>query len=54
VRAGVLLRGSTPVVPPTWGWRSLTYGAKIPALSFTVAIQGKAPLSITSEWSLPG
>jgi hypothetical protein len=53
VRAGVLLRGSTPVVPPTWGWRSLTYGVKIPALSFAVTIEAPAPLSITSEWILP-
>jgi Heparinase II/III-like protein/Heparinase II/III N-terminus len=54
VRAGVLLRGSAAQVSPTWGWRSPTYGVKLPALSFAVSMEGKPPLSMTSEWTLPG
>jgi hypothetical protein len=52
VRAGQLLLGSGPA-DPTWGWTSLVYGDKIPALAILVQVQGSLPLKITSEWSLP-
>lgn len=53
VRAGELLQGSGPI-SPTWGWRSPTYAIKQPALSFSVTAVDRAPLSLTSEWILPG
>jgi hypothetical protein len=52
VRAGELLYGPEPV-SPTWGWVSPTYGYKQPALSFSLTIRGRPPLSITSRWEFP-
>ena len=52
VRAGELLYGPGPV-SPTWGWVSPTYGYKRPALSFSLTIRGRPPLSITSRWEFP-
>jgi hypothetical protein len=56
-RGGELL-SSLPALPldaaaPTLGWRSPTYGVKIPALSFAVTVEGSVPLTLTSEWALP-
>lgn len=52
-RAGELLYGPGPV-SPTRGWVSPTFGYKQPALSFSLTVQGYAPLSITSLWEFPG
>jgi hypothetical protein len=51
-RAGVLLsgRGTTS---PTWGWVSPTYGVKMPAISFSMTLEGQLPLILTSEWRFP-
>jgi len=52
VRAGELMHGegSTDQI---LGWRSPTYGIKLPALSFTVNVHGPLPITITSTWTLP-
>lgn len=51
-RAGELLSGIGPVLP-VWGWASLNYAHKIPALSFAVRVQDSLPITLTSEWTLP-
>jgi hypothetical protein len=51
-RAGQLVAGAGPV-QPTWGWTSVTYGDKIPALSFYVTVSARLPIHITSQWGLP-
>jgi hypothetical protein len=40
-------------VSPVWGWASLRYGQKEPALSLRINDQGRLPLSLTSEWQFP-
>jgi hypothetical protein len=52
VRSGVRVYG-TGEVSPTWGWVSLTYGLKVPALSFAVTLVGELPVTLVSEWSFP-
>ena len=52
VRAGELVYGTGPV-SPTWGWVSPIFGYKLPALSFSLTVQGYVPLSITSRWEFP-
>ncbi len=51
-RAGALLYGEGPVSPAT-GWASATYGYKTPALSFSLSVIAKPPLTLTSRWLLP-
>jgi hypothetical protein len=52
VRAGELVHGSGPA-DPILGWRSPTYGVKLPVLSFNVDVNGPLPITITSTWTLP-
>jgi hypothetical protein len=52
VRAGELIYGLGDV-SPVWGWVSLRYGQKEPALSLRINDQGRLPLSLTSEWQFP-
>ncbi|HEY61241.1 MAG TPA: hypothetical protein G4N95_01185 [Anaerolineae bacterium] len=52
VRAGELVYGDGKI-SPNWGWVSLIYGSKIPALSFGYQIQTFLPLKISSEWNFP-
>ncbi len=52
VRAGEILHGDLPA-DPTWGWVSPTYGVNIPALSYSVSVEGSIPLTISTEWSFP-
>jgi hypothetical protein len=37
---------------PTWGWVSPTFGAKIPALSFSIQLNGMLPISFLTHWDL--
>jgi hypothetical protein len=54
VRGGKAISGS-PECPPVLGWYSPTYGQKVPALSLRCFFEGKAPISIISDWLLsPG
>lgn len=50
VRAGQALAGPE-TVSPTLGWRSPTYGVKIPALSLTFACTSALPLTLVSNWA---
>lgn len=52
VRAGELIYGSGEA-NPTRGWASHTYGYKMPALSFSVEVEGTLPLMLVSEWRFP-
>lgn len=52
VRAGELVHGEG-LTEPILGWRSPTYGVKLPALSFNVNVHGPLPITITSKWTLP-
>ena len=51
-RAGVLI-GGEPVsgVGPLWGWRSLTYATKKPALRMVGESKGSLPLRLETWWS---
>jgi len=55
VRAGELLRGTMPETlnpeMPVSGWYSPNYGVKLPALSFSIEMQGCLPLRLDSEWT---
>jgi hypothetical protein len=51
-RAGELLSG-TGQVNPIYGWYSLTYGEKIPALACIYSITQFLPIELTSLWVLP-
>ncbi|MGD0005831.1 MAG: alginate lyase family protein [Anaerolineaceae bacterium] len=54
VRGGKAISGS-PECPLVLGWYSPTYGQKVPALSLRCFFEGKAPISIISDWLLsPG
>jgi hypothetical protein len=54
VRGGKAISGSAEC-PPVLGWYSPTYGQKVPALSLRCFFEGKAPISIISDWLLsPG
>ena len=49
IRAGESLYGK--IIPdPTWGWRSPTYGFKVPALLLIAVQTGKLPLEMKSTW----
>jgi hypothetical protein len=48
-RAGQRLYGHGAPLP-TWGWYSPTYAQKLPALSFSIEITGKLPLTFLTEW----
>jgi len=55
IRAGqvLVLNGIEDHTPhPTWGWVSPTYGAKIPALSFSILLSGLLPISFLTDWDL--
>jgi len=52
VRAGELLAGKGGASPVA-GWFSPTFGDKVPALSFSVTLEGTLPLSLMSEWIFP-
>jgi len=52
-RAGELLMGKG-AISPTCGWYSPTYNHKIPALSFSVEVAGRTPLTLVSRWRFPG
>ncbi len=52
VRAGELVHGQGPA-DPILGWRSPTYGVKLPAFSFNVDVNGPLPITITSTWTFP-
>ena len=49
VRAGRLLFGDG-VVQPGWGWRSLNYGYKEPALSLRYSLEGEVPVRLIARW----
>jgi hypothetical protein len=51
IRAGQVLAGPGPV-EPTWGWRSPTYGVKLPALALVVEKTDRLPVTLVSEWNL--
>jgi hypothetical protein len=55
VRAGELLHGTIPETlnpeMPVSGWYSPNYGVKLPALSFSIEMQGCLPLRLDSEWT---
>ncbi len=51
-RAGVLLYGSGSV-QPTWGWRSPTYGLKVPALSIRFTAIGPVPIRFVTRVAFP-
>lgn len=51
IRAGESLYGKT-TVEPTWGWRSPTYGLKVPALLLIAVQTGKLHLEFKSTWQL--
>jgi hypothetical protein len=51
-RTGGLLAGLGRV-HPTWGWTSLTYGDKIPALAFFMTVSARLPIHIQSQWNFP-
>lgn len=55
IRAGQVLAlhgNETHASSPTWGWFSPTYGAKIPALSFSILFSGLLPISFLTNWYL--
>lgn len=52
-RAGTLLFGSGTISPIT-GWKSPTYGDKIPALACILEVSQPLPIELKSEWILPG
>jgi len=52
IRAGEVLYGNSPA-HPTWGWVSPTYGMKVPALSFSITVNGLLPLTLLTEWKFP-
>jgi len=52
VRAGELLHGAGAIAA-TRGWVSPTYGEKVPALSFAIAIESSTPVKMISTWSFP-
>jgi hypothetical protein len=52
VRGGELVFGEGRV-SPTWGWRSLTYGEKDPALALRLQAGGALPLSLRTVWIFP-
>jgi len=52
VRAGEVLWGAEPG-HPTWGWVSMTYGQKTPALSYSINLRSQLPITLISRWSLP-
>jgi hypothetical protein len=49
IRAGNTIHGMIQA-DPTWGWRSLTYGVKEPALMLMIIKKGKFPIKLTSTW----
>lgn len=51
VRAGRLVFGDG-LVQPFWGWKSLNYGYKEPALSLRYSLEGELPLRLTTRWEL--
>jgi len=51
IRAGELVYGIGEP-KPTWGWVSIHYGEKIPALALRLAVSGVLPLYFKSEWRL--
>ncbi len=53
IRGGEVMYGSGPT-QPTWGWRSPTYGVKLPALALVVEKKGALPMTLVSEWNLDG
>lgn len=51
VRAGETLHGSIQA-EATWGWQSLRYGSKQPALMLIAVRLGKLPFELQSTWQL--
>jgi hypothetical protein len=51
VRGGETLLGTIPA-RPSWGWHSLTYAAKVPALLVIALWIGRLPVTFTSRWQI--
>lgn len=52
VRAGEIQWGNGQV-HPTWGWVSMTYGQKTPALSYSLSVRAQLPITLISRWIIP-